>query len=321
VMVWLVLAVATVVAIAMHRQRLVALILAGAVGVAVSLAFAYFSAPDLALTQLSVEVATILLMLLALPFLPATTPLESSTLRRLRDGAIAVACGLGMAGASWWMMTTTGPSVSAEHVARSVPGGGGTNVVNVILVDFRGFDTYGEITVLAIAALGIFALLAGIARSTSGAAVDSGAAFHPLMLALLARVLLPLALLVSAHIFLRGHNLPGGGFVAGLFTSVAIAMLYVANGAAWTTSRLRLDFHRVIAAGLAIAGATGLGAGFFGSPFLTSTHGHVHVPLVGDLHLASAALFDLGVYLVVVGVVVLILEQLGRLVPGREVAG
>ena len=87
------------------------------------------------------------------------------------------------------------------------------------------------------------------------------------------------------------------------------------------TLDLRLDFHRVIAAGLAIAGATGLGAGFFGSPFLTSTHGHVHVPLVGDLHLASAALFDLGVYLVVVGVVVLILEELGRLTPGRAGVG
>jgi multicomponent K+:H+ antiporter subunit A len=191
----------------------------------------------------------------------------------------------------------------------------------VILVDFRGFDTYGEITVLAIAALGIFALLAGITRSTREAAADPGAAFHPLMLALLARVLLPLALLVSVHILLRGHNLPGGGFIAGLFTSVAIAMLYVANGAAWTTSRMQLDFHRVIAAGLAIAGATGLGAGFFDSPFLTSTHGHVHVPVVGDLHLATAALFDLGVYLVVVGVVVLILEQMGRLTPGRAATG
>jgi multicomponent K+:H+ antiporter subunit A len=98
-------------------------------------------------------------------------------------------------------------------------------------------------------------------------------------------------------------------------------MLSVANGAEWTTRRLPLDFHRVIAAGLAIAGATGLAAGFFGRPFLTSTHGHVHLPLVGDLHLASAALFDLGVYLVVVGVVVLILQQLGRLTPARAAAG
>jgi len=305
----------------MHRQRLTALILTGAVGLIVSLGFAYFSAPDLALTQLAVEVATILLMLLALPFLPAVTPLESSTLRRLRDGAIAAACGIGMAASSWWMMTTDGPSVSAEHVARSVSGGGGTNVVNVILVDFRGFDTYGEITVLAIAALGIVALLAGTAGNATGERGDAGAAFRPLMLALLARVLLPLALLVSVHIFLRGHNLPGGGFIAGLVTGVAFAVLYVANGVGWSASRLRLDLPRVIAAGLAIAGATGLGAWFFGRPFLTSAHGHVHLPLAGDLPLATAALFDLGVYLVVVGVVLSILEQLGRLTPDPRTVG
>ncbi len=311
---WLVLAVATVAAIAMHRRRLTALILAGAVGLIVSLAFAYFSAPDLALTQIVVEVATILLMLLALPFLPAMTPLESSTARRLRDATIATACGLGFAGAAWWMMTTVGPTVSSEHIALSVSGGGGTNVVNVTLVDFRGFDTFGEITVLAVAGLGIFALLAGRA----GDPKETDVSFRPLMLSLLARILLPLALLLAVHFFLRGHNLPGGGFVAGLVTGVTVAMLYVANGSAWSIGRLRLDFHLVLAAGLAIASATGLGAWVFGKPFLTSAHGHVHLPLIGDLHLATAALFDLGVYLVVVGVVMLILEHLGRLTPAAR---
>ncbi len=311
---WLVLAIASVAVVAMHRQRLNALILTGAVGLMVALAFAYFSAPDLALTQLAVEVATILLMLLALPFLPASSAPESSTSRRLRDGVIAAAVGIGMGGAAWWMMTSQGDSVSAEHIARSVAEGGGTNVVNVILVDFRGFDTFGEITVLAVAALGVFALLAGQPGATPDATDE---AFRPVMLALLARVLLPLALLVSVHIFLRGHNLPGGGFVAGLATGVMLAMLYVANGARWTARRLRFDFQQAIAAGLVIAAATGIGAWYFDKPFLTSAHGILHVPLIGELHLATAALFDLGVYLVVVGVIMVILEQLGRLVPLR----
>jgi multicomponent K+:H+ antiporter subunit A len=313
--VWLVLAIATVAVVAMHRQRLTALILTGAVGLAVSLAFAGLSAPDLALTQLSVEVATILLLLLALPFLPATTPLESSIARRWRDGAIAAACGLGMGAAAWWMTTTAGPTVSAEHIARSVPEGGGTNVVNVILVDFRGFDTYGEITVLAIAALGIVALLGGAVRPEPRVAGEqpAPAAFRPVMLGLLARVVLALALLLAVHIFLRGHNLPGGGFVAGLVTGVAVAMLYVANGGAWSAARLGMDFTRTLAVGLAVAGATGIGAWAWGQPFLKSAHGHLHLPLLGDLHWASAALFDLGVYFTVVGVVMLILEQLGRL--------
>jgi multicomponent K+:H+ antiporter subunit A len=313
---WLVLVVAVAGAVAMHRQRFTALIVTGAVGLMVSATFAWFSAPDLALTQLAVEVATLLLMLLALPFLPATSPLESAPSRRLRDAVIALACGVGLGGAAWWMMTTDGITVSSEHVARSVPGGGGTNVVNVILVDFRGFDTFGEITVLAIAGLGIVALLAGASHQAT-ADTDQEPAFRPVMLSLLARTLLPLAFLLSAYLFLRGHNLPGGGFVAGLVTGVALAMLYVANGSAWTRRQLPLDFTRTMAAGLAIAAATGIGAWLFGRPFLTSAHGHVHLALVGELHLATAALFDLGVYLAVVGVTMLILTELGRLVPGR----
>jgi multicomponent K+:H+ antiporter subunit A len=316
VVLWVVLALATVTTVAMHRQRLTALILTGAVGLVVSAAFVYLSAPDLALTQLSVEVATVLLMLLALPFLPPVTPLESSARRRLRDGLIAVACGVGVGAASWWMMTTAGRSVSAEHIALSVPGGGGTNVVNVILVDFRGFDTYGEITVLAIAALGIVAMLRGGAGTTVPARDgDPAGAFRPVMFALLSRVLLPLALLLSVYIFLRGHNLPGGGFIAGLVTGVAIALLSVANGRSWAGSRITADFHRMLAAGLAVAGATGIGAWLFGRPFLTSAHGHAHLPVAGDVHWATAALFDLGVYLTVVGTVVLVLQRLAQTQP------
>jgi len=96
--------------------------------------------------------------LLALPHLPASTPLESSSVRRLRDAAIAVGVGVAMAGAAWWMLTRGGASISAEQAALSVPAGGGANVVNVILVDFRGFDTVGELTVLAAAAIGAVAL-------------------------------------------------------------------------------------------------------------------------------------------------------------------
>ena len=313
---WLVLVIALGATVTLHRQRLTALILVGAVGLMVAAAFARFSAPDLALTQLTVEVATILLMLLALPFLPATTPIESSQLRRVRDGVIAAACGLGLGGTAWWMMTTAGSSVSSEHVARSVPGGGGTNVVNVILVDFRGFDTYGEITVLAVAALGIVALLGGASSERES---DEAPSFRPAMLALLARALLPLSLLLSAYLLLRGHNLPGGGFVAGLITGAILAVLYVGNGAAWSRRQLPLDFPGLLVAGLAMATATGLGAWLFGRPFLTSAHGHVHPPIIGDLHLATAALFDLGVYLVVVGATMLILERLGRLMPERGV--
>jgi multicomponent K+:H+ antiporter subunit A len=293
----------------MHRQRFVAVILTGAVGLVVAGTFAHFSGPDLALTQIVVEVATTLLMLLALPHLAPVGALDSSTLRRIRDAALAVVGGIAMGGGAWWMMTRGGTTVSAEQAALSVPGGGGTNVVNVILVDFRGFDTYGEITVLAVAALGIVAMLS---REPETAPRPADA---PLMLTLLARILLPFGLLVAVHLFLRGHNLPGGGFVAGLVTAATLMLIPLVAGRAFAERVIRVDFHRVTAAGLAIAGATGFGAWVFGKPFLSSAHGHLDLPLLGDLHWASAALFDLGVFLVVVGVMMLVLQGLARVVP------
>ncbi|MCF8161083.1 MAG: monovalent cation/H+ antiporter subunit A [Polaromonas sp.] len=312
----LVLILATLAATALHHQRLVALVLTGAAGLAVALLFVKFSAPDLALTQLSVEVVTVILLLLALYFLPATTPRESHPVRRWRDAALALLAGGGAAALAWAVLTRSNDSIAGFFIQNSVPGGGGSNVVNVILVDFRGFDTFGEITVLAIAALGIFALLGnlrlpGPTRDASGRAWDTDT--HPVILATFARLLLPLALLVSFFIFLRGHNLPGGGFIAGLITAIALIVQYLANGVSWTHERLPARTHPLIAAGLAIALLTGLASWLFGRPFLTSTFGHLDWSLVGEFELASAMAFDLGVYLVVVGATLLILINLGLL--------
>ncbi|MGB4360945.1 MAG: hydrogen gas-evolving membrane-bound hydrogenase subunit E, partial [Rhodoferax sp.] len=215
---------------------------------------------------------------------------------------------------AWAVLTRSNDGLAGFFLENSVPGGGGGNVVNVILVDFRGFDTFGEITVLAIAAVGIFALLGnlrlpGPTQDASGRAWDSDT--HPMILATFARLLLPLALLVSVFIFLRGHNLPGGGFIAGLITAVALIVQYLANGVRWTHARLPAHTHPWIAAGLIIALLTGLASWLFGRPFLTSAFGHLDWPLVGEFELASAMAFDLGVYLVVVGATLLILINLG----------
>lgn len=298
----------------LHRHRLTALIFASAVGLIVALVFVKFSAPDLALTQLSVEVVTIVLLLLALYFLPQECPAESSNGRRWRDGAIALASGGAAAALSWAVLTRPASSISGWFLANSVAGGGGTNVVNVILVDFRGFDTFGEITVLAIAALGIFALLENLhlpGPSQDGDGRPWDADSHPLIMSTFVRLLLPLALLVSAFIFLRGHNFPGGGFIAGLITAIALIMQYLANGVAWTHTRLPAYTHPWIAAGLIVALLTGLASMLFGRPFLTSAFGHFKLPFIGDFELASAMAFDLGVYLVVVGATLLILINLG----------
>jgi multicomponent K+:H+ antiporter subunit A len=297
-----------------HRNRLLALVLLSVVGLMNALAFVIFSAPDLALTQVAVEVVTILLLLLALNYLPQEAPPERSVTRALRDFGFGLLAGGGVGWLAWAMLTRPFQSISDYFLQQSVPQGGGANVVNVILVDFRGFDTYGEITVIAIAALGIAALLHGLrlpARATDSAGRSFAREFSPLLLSLLTRLLLPLALMVSVYIFLRGHNAPGGGFIAGLVTAVALVLQYFGNGRQFAQPRLPLDGRVLAASGLLIAGATGAGAWLFELPFLTSAHGHLHLSLIGDVALATALLFDLGVYLTVVGGALLILTLLG----------
>ncbi len=300
----------------LHRQRFAALLMLSVVGLVVALTFVKFSAPDLALTQLSVEVVTIVLLLLALYFLPPQTPAESGNARRGRDLLIASAAGLGAGALTWAVLSRPHESIAGYFLDNSVPGGGGTNVVNVILVDFRGFDTLGEITVLAIAAIGIYVLLEGL-RLTAPESDPHGRPWnwdvHPMIMATFSRLLLPLALLVAIFVLLRGHNLPGGGFIAGLITAVALITQYLANGIVWTRSRMGARLNPLIGIGLLIATLTGLGSWLFDHPFLTTTFTHVHWPLVGEFELASAMLFDLGVFLVVVGVTLVILLRLGHL--------
>ena len=301
-----------------HRRRLFALILLSAVGVGVSLLFAAFSAPDLVLTQLAVEVVSIVLLLLVLYLLPRSTPSERRPGMHVLRMGLAVTLGVAAAVLVHGMLVNPVESIAQYYVDNAVPGGGGHNVVNVILVDFRGFDTLGEITVLAVAAVGIGTLLHKFApvlptEDQFPRAADA----HPALLRLQARVLLPLALAFSAYVMLRGHQLPGGGFVAGLITGGALVLQYMANGAEWSQRRLGGAHHRLVAAGVALATLTGVASWGFGHPFLTSTHGHWVVPVLGHVELASAMAFDLGVYTTVVGVTLQILTTLGEVtVPG-----
>ena len=300
----------------MHRHRVTSIMSLSVVGLMVSLLFVRFSAPDLALTQLSVEVVTMLLLMLAMYFLPVRTKVESSSVRVFRDVLLALITGGGVAVLAFLVMTGETATISQFFMDNSKSGGGGTNVVNVILVDFRGFDTFGEITVLGIAAMGIYALLKDL--NLASAKYDSQGRpwakdAHPLVLVTISRPLLPLALLIAVYIFLRGHNLPGGGFVAGLITSVALVLQYVASGVGWVHSRMPGDYHPVVALGVLLAGMTGVGSWAFGYPFLTSSFTYVSLPVIGKFELATAMLFDTGVFLTVVGATLLMLANLGKL--------
>jgi multicomponent K+:H+ antiporter subunit A len=316
---WLLLAGSCIAITVLHRDRLYTLVLVGVIGVIVSLGFLYLSAPDLALTQISVEVVTVVLMLLALNLLPKTTPAESTAPRKLRDAVLSIAAGVGVTGLVYAVLTRDFTSISAYHLENSYKGGGGTNVVNVILVDFRGFDTFGEIIVLGIAALCIVALLDNVMQGESGNRVMNwridmarAADRHPLLLVVGTRSLLPYALAVGVFIFLRGHNEPGGGFIAGLVVAIALIMQYMASGFAWAQRRAGVDYHALIGLGVLAAGLTGLGAWLFGFPFLTSWFDYVTLPIVGTFEVASAMAFDVGVFLCVVGSVMLALSNLSR---------
>jgi multicomponent K+:H+ antiporter subunit A len=322
---WTALMTATVLVVAHHRARYLSLIYIGIVGLVISLGFVHLSAPDLALTQISVEIVTILLMLLALNLLPKTTPRETTLPRRLRDGGLAALSGLGVGGAAWAVMTRPLDSISGYFWDNAYSGGGGTNVVNVILVDFRGFDTFGEIIVLGIAALAIFSLLSSVGTGASGRRIRAGKPDtprspeqHPMMLVVATRLLLPLAIVVGLYIFLRGHNQPGGGFIAGLIISVAILMQYMASGFRFADQRLHADHHTLIGLGVLIAAATGLGSLLFGVPFMTTAFGYFSLPLIGRFELATAMLFDIGVALTVIGAVILALAQLSRVAQSAD---
>ncbi|MEM1075428.1 MAG: monovalent cation/H+ antiporter subunit A [Pseudomonadota bacterium] len=324
---WLMLVASVIGLVALHRNRLMALILIGISGLMVSVGFVYFSAPDLAMTQITVEVVTIILLLLALNFLPNRTPVESSLFQRGRDAAIAVAGGLAAMALSYHYLLREAvlPPISAFHVENSYKGGGGTNMVNVILVDFRGFDTYGEIIVLGIAALLIYALTETLLNGPVRAKLlnrkpdqPRAGVQHPMMMVVLTRVMMPIVLLVGFYIFLRGHNEPGGGFIAGLVVSIGVVMQYMASGFNWTTARLRYPYHGIIGAGVLIAGLTGIGSWFVAKPFLTSDFTYVRIPPFNEFELATAALFDLGVFLAVLGAVMLALESLSRLARRQE---
>ncbi|HLU60943.1 MAG TPA: monovalent cation/H+ antiporter subunit A [Gammaproteobacteria bacterium] len=321
-------------------HRLVAITLMGGAGLVTALTFARFSAPDLALTQLVVEVVTTILLLLGLRWLPkrlksAAFPTRPrDRFRRGRDLVLAVLAGGGLSALSYAMLTRPAPySISPFFLDHALPQGGGSNVINVILVDFRSFDTLGEITVLGAVALTIFALLRRFRPAAESieppkqqrylapdvvtdlvkprTAEEAGRGYM-LVPSVIARLLLPFAFLVAAHYFMRGHNEPGGGFVAGLIVAIAFLAQYIVSGTRWVEGRARLHPPRWIAVGLLLAVLTGLGAIAFGYPFLTTHTAHATLPLIGEVHLPSALFFDLGVFAVVVGATLLILIALAH---------
>ncbi len=315
-------------------HRLVALILLGGAGVVTCATFLWLSAPDLAVTQLVVEVVTAVLILLGLRWLPkrwedtalGRAPI-ATRLRRSRDLVVALIAGLGMTLLSYAVMMREPPSrISDFFLQRAYSEGGGRNVVNVILVDFRGFDTFGEIVVLGIVALTVFALFRRfrpaadtiespeqqrIQAATDEERPDRTAGqtvgdylFIP---AVTMQWLFPVIIMFSAYLFVRGHDLPGGGFAAGVALAAAFILQYLAAGTRFVEERLRILPVNWIGLGLLLAAMVGMGSWLLGYPFLTSHSRYIDIPWIGEVPAPTAALFDLGVFSLVLGATVLML--------------
>ncbi|ONF97002.1 Na(+)/H(+) antiporter subunit A [Sphingomonas jeddahensis] len=316
-------------------QRLAAVVLVSGVGMVSCITFVWLSAPDLALTQLLVETVTTVLLLLGLRWLPKRLPdvwperhtPASVRVRRARDLLIAILAGGGMALVSFAVMTRPLPdTISRFFIEHSYADAGGRNVVNVILVDFRAFDTLGEITVLAIVAITVFSLLRRFrpagesvrgplqqrrqdAFDEAGEDREPGDTLSDYLLAprVIIEWLFPVIIVFALYLLIRGHDLPGGGFAAGVTMSIALVLQYIAAGTRSAESRLRVRPMNWMAGGLLAAAGTGTAAMLFGYPFLTSWFRYLDLPIIGKVPIATALLFDLGVFLLVVGATAVIL--------------
>ena len=310
-------------------HRLVALLLASGSGLVVCLTFIWLSAPDLALTQLLVEIVTTVLLLLGLRWLPKRIPFawtsagaRAALPRRARDFAIAVASGCGLGLLAYAVMTRPLPDnvISRFFLERAWSEGGGTNVVNVIIVDFRALDTFGEIAVLAVVAITVYSLLRRFRPARESMAplpqralqTAAGNAEDLAVPGVIMRAMFPLIVMLAAYLLLRGHDLPGGGFVAGITLAVGMILQYMAGGTRWAEERLAIRPLRWVATGVLLAAVTGAGAWLFGHSFLTSHVAHLVLPVIGELHVPSAIFFDLGVFSVVVGATGLMLIALAH---------
>ena len=316
----LVMAVSAI-AVPFASSRLMAIILTGAVGYIVTLLFIMFRAPDLALTQLIVETVSVALFLLCFYHLPklkkevVKLPFKlTNFLIAAGSGAIVTLIALGASGSGSFR------TIADFFVDESYRLAGGKNIVNVILVDFRGFDTMLEITVLGIASLGIYALvklrldpdLPRLPAAHAAPSVRAQGRSNDVLLRTISRVVVFLIVAFSLYLFFAGHNAPGGGFIGALMTASALLLTAIAFGMDSFRLMMPVDFRKLTATGLAIAFLTGIGSFAFGAPFLSHAFGYFHLPIMGETELATAVLFDLGVYLAVVGVTMTILLTIGR---------
>lgn len=340
----LVLITASVVLVIRTRARLGAVVGLSAVGIVLTVLMVRLGAPDVALTQLLVEALTVVVIMLVLQKLPITFT-TTSVAARVRKLLFAGTVGLAAGVATWVFSGRRGRSDIAEYyVGHTTEISGGHNVVNVILVEFRALDTLGELSVLAMTGVALVAVLSTVrdraldphpvADSRAiGAPEDVPAAYdtrhvplpeldlrekgttahraiseawpNTIGLQLMLRIMVPILVVASLALFWRGHGSPGGGFIAALVGSSIVGLIYLSTSQDRQIGPPKLPLL-LIGGGIATAVGIGLVDLFVGGSFLQPQHGYV-----GSLHLTTSMVFDAGVYMAVLGLVMAAFNLLG----------
>ncbi|MEH0108635.1 Na+/H+ antiporter subunit A [Tersicoccus sp. MR15.9] len=338
-------------------KRFLAVLMVSVTGYGMVVIFALQGAPDLALTQMLVETIVLVALVLALRVLPARLWRRTASSFRLGRLVLALAVGGGMVFvAATAMASRTAEPISLAFPDLAYHGGGGLNIVNVTLVDIRAWDTFGEITVLAAAATGVASLvfvhgrgrplqratpeqIASVGRSRAGdpaglAAVRrfadtdrdpwlvAGRTLAPerrsILFEVMTRLIFHTMVLFSVFLLLNGHNAPGGGFAGGLVAGLALTVRYLAGGRFELAEATVLTAGQLLGGGLTIACVSGVLPLFFGGQVFQTAILQMDWIVFGHVKIVTSTLFDIGVYLVVVGLVLDVLRSLGAEVDRRS---
>ncbi|MDV3125673.1 Na+/H+ antiporter subunit A [Mycobacterium sp. 21AC1] len=323
------------------RNRLAAVLLVGVTGYGCGAIFAFHGAPDLALTQFLVETLVLVIFVLVLRSLPAEADATNINRNRLPRALLALAVGTTVTTlAVYAMAARTGAGIADLLPDAAYYRGHGANTVNVLLVDIRAWDTMGEVMVLLVAATGVASLVFRNRRFGSAPRVSTAVgqpdigpigAYSPavgdvtwlrgsdlrdpryrsLVLEVATRVIFPLIMVLSAYFFFAGHNTPGGGFAGGLTAGLALVLRYLAGGRYELGETLPLDAGKILGTGLGLSAGTAVASVLMGAPALSSALVEFDLPVLGSVKFVTALFFDLGVYLIVVGLVLDVLRSLG----------
>ncbi|WP_406247751.1 Na+/H+ antiporter subunit A [Microbacterium sp. M] len=336
------------------RKRYTGVVLVSVTGLGMVVLFATSGAPDLALTQILVETVTMVTFALVLRRLPARMGEHNASVGRVPRAILGIAVGVTMA----LIAIVATQSRVADPISIIFPDlaydlGHGKNVVNVALVDLRGWDTMGELSVLVLAATGVASLvfvthradllaatrtlprstrrkarLNPLVETTDGVRFQTaenrsaprawligGQKMKPenrsILLEVIVRILFHTIIVVSIYLLFAGHNSPGGGFAGGLVAGMALVMRYIAGGRWELGAAAPTDAGRLLGAGLIVAVGTAVIPLFFGLSPLTSSFWEWEIPLIGHVEFVTSTIFDIGVYLVVIGLVLDVLRSLG----------